>query len=71
MLANFSSYILTPLWCFSREPLLVQRRTRKKPVRSAYILPTAGPLDTRVVLMLEGRVVDMNLIHGTPLARKF
>ena len=45
------------------------RRARKKPVRSADILPTAGPLDTRVVLMLEGRVVDLAravLIHGTP-----
>jgi len=65
MLANFSSYILTPLWCFSREPLPVQRRTRMKPARSADILPTAGPHDTRVVLMLEGCVVDLNLIHGT------
>ena len=40
-----------------------------KPARSADISPTAEPLDTRVVLMLEGRVVDLAravLIHGTP-----
>jgi len=38
-----------------------------KPARSADILPTAGLLDTRVALMLEGRVVDLmasGISHG-------
>jgi len=37
-----------------------------KPARSADISPTAEPLDTRVVLMLEGRV-EMARQLGTPV----